>query len=210
MPAVVRCAVYEGGAVMAFPLVPLITAGASLIGGQLANSANAREARRNRDFQADMSGSAYQRAVRDMRLAGLNPALMYPGGGGASTPSGSKAEFSDVVSGAAASALQARRLREELLNMKASRELMEKEAKLKDTQELTEAARAENEWYRNKAMEVEIRGGKARAMLDEADLPYARRRAAIDSSRIGEIIQGFQYGFNSLLPAILQMGPRRR
>uniref|UniRef100_UPI004048AE69 hypothetical protein n=1 Tax=Mariniflexile sp. TaxID=1979402 RepID=UPI004048AE69 len=55
------------------------------------NSAfNAGQAALNRDFQRDMSNTSYQRAVVDMKAAGLNPMLAYSQGG-ASTPSGSSA-----------------------------------------------------------------------------------------------------------------------
>ena len=56
------------------------------------NSAfNAQQAQANRDFQREMSGTAYQRATADMKEAGLNPMLAYTQGG-ASTPSGSTAQ----------------------------------------------------------------------------------------------------------------------
>lgn len=54
------------------------------------NAFNASEAQKNRDWQTEMSNTAYQRAMADMKAAGLNPVLAYSQGG-ASTPSGSSA-----------------------------------------------------------------------------------------------------------------------
>ena len=57
------------------------------------NEFNRRQAEINRMFQKDMSSTAYQRAMADMKQAGLNPMLAFQQGG-ASTPSGSAASGS--------------------------------------------------------------------------------------------------------------------
>lgn len=57
------------------------------LGQQDTNRRLSREGRLDRDFQREMSNTAYQRAVADMRKAGINPILAYQRGG-ASTPSG--------------------------------------------------------------------------------------------------------------------------
>lgn len=62
---------------------------------------NSAEAAKNRDYQTEMSNTAYQRTVDDLKKAGMNPALAYQLGG-ASTPAGSSAS-SSAVSGASAS-----------------------------------------------------------------------------------------------------------
>lgn len=88
-----------------------IGAAGSLAGGALSSAGqqqanwqtaqfNAQEAQRNRDFQERMSSTAYQRAMNDMRAAGLNPVLAYQQGG-SSTPSGGQASatFENAMEG---------------------------------------------------------------------------------------------------------------
>lgn len=52
------------------------------------NAFNASQAQGNRAWMYDMSTTAYQRAVQDMRLAGLNPMLAYSQGGAPTPASG--------------------------------------------------------------------------------------------------------------------------
>lgn len=76
---------------IAGPLLGGLAAGAlGVLGSRNANRANIAEAARNRDWQESMSNSSYQRAMADMRVAGLNPMLAFMRGG-ASTPSGAQA-----------------------------------------------------------------------------------------------------------------------
>lgn len=63
------------------------------------NAFNASEAEKQRSWTEHMNNTQYQRNVQDMRLAGLNPGMMYGSAGATSTPSGASASSGSVSSG---------------------------------------------------------------------------------------------------------------
>jgi len=122
---------------------------------------NAEQAQINRDYQTEMANTSFQRGVKDMSAAGINPMLAYMKGGAmapsgsqasgpaasgtaasSSSPSGAQASgqaarFNDFVSPAINTAMQ-------LSRNKAEVELMEADAQVKRAQAYTELRRPDN------------------------------------------------------------------
>lgn len=134
------------------------TVGGSVYGQISGNKANREEAQRNRDFQERMSSTGFQRAKADMIAAGMNPAAMYGSAGAASSPSGSTANQRSVtegLSGSVSTALQVRKLEEELKLLEATTRRVDEEGRVTRV----ERFHAEDFWGRMNVGTSQLKGG---------------------------------------------------
>ncbi len=85
-----------------------------LAGAVVGGIFGSKQASKQMAFQERMSRTQHQREVEDLRAAGLNPILSGTGGPGAAAPGGAMAPTPDFST----SAIQTRRLSQELKNMR--------------------------------------------------------------------------------------------
>ncbi|QXP07923.1 MAG: DNA pilot protein [Arizlama microvirus] len=161
----------------------------SMIGAGMSNTANAQnaqdagnfnaaEAAKNRDWQQQMSNSAYQRQVTDMKQAGLNP-MLSANMSGASSPSGSMgsmqaARMENVLGQGISSAMESRRLKKEL-------DATDSQISLNKAYDGAQKAQM-------KQSEASAKVAEKNAQVIDAELPAIRQKAKTDTkiNRINE------------------------
>lgn len=165
------------------------------------NQFNAEQAGLNRDFQERMSSTAYQRGMADMRAAGLNPILAYQRGG-ASSPGGSSA--SGVTPAApdlgqvGNSAMNAIRLKQELVNMQATEaatRAQEALSRAQAIQSVATAREAEQRVNMNRPGEIASKG-----VADTYE-----KNAPVRDARVGADLASGQAGSGSWLSQAIRM-----
>jgi len=146
----------------------IIAGGGQLLGGVYSNWLGGTESRRARQFSERMAGSAWQRQMVDMRLAGVNPAVAFSHGG-AAMPSAPTAQFDNPVGGAVSSAVQAAGMRKQL-------ELLD--AQILKTSAEAQGARADSAV---KQVDAEMANAKWDYYFDGVGAPRGALKALLDA-----------------------------
>ena len=170
----------------------------SFIGQERTNRRLSREGRLDRDFQREMSNTAYQRAVADMRKAGINPILAYQRGG-ASTPSGRGVSgFQNPVEKAFQSAYQVAQLKQ--ASNQAS--LLKSQANLTNQQIVTEKMKKTTEL--NKAIQFMYSARELNEKVRKLELDNENMRRNLAYGRKSGLSQ-WQIQYTGLNQATSQM-----
>ena len=112
----------------------LVSGLGSFLGQKSANQTNQAIANQQQQFQQDMSNTSYQRAVADLKEAGLNPMLAYSQGG-ASTPTGATTQVQNALGAGVSSSQQAVQLALNAAQNAADRKLKGEQAGAAGSQE---------------------------------------------------------------------------
>lgn len=159
------------------PVASLVGSGLSFLGQSSANKTNREIAREQSSFQESMSSTAYQRAVADLKKAGLNPIIA--GHSAASSPSGAGIPVQNVFDKAGQKAMFSAQME----NVKSNTQ--------------TQIADAQQK-FQNAALL------KEQTMSAKAQADVALMKAAVDTSKLGrasyigeKITQPFKGFFHS-------------
>ncbi|AXH75195.1 MAG: DNA pilot protein [Microviridae sp.] len=119
---------------------PVIAGGLNYYGQSQTNAANAQQAQKQMDFQEQQTSTSYQRGMKDMEAAGLNPMLAYAQGG-ASSGSGAQAQIGNELGAGANSALSTAMTMQQLKGMELQN--VQQMAEVQRTQADTDYLRAQ-------------------------------------------------------------------
>ena len=178
-----------------------LTGGLDLFGTYLQNEANAKQADLNRKFQERMSNTAYQRAVQDMKAAGLNPLLAGVHHQPASTPGGAQAQMQNLFGGAVSSAMQGARLPSDIKRTKEQTRLMKQQARTSRQEEDLRIMDYHRGWTQSRANDAQAEYYKSLVKKTDQEtknlghMESQREAEAAVYDAVGELIIGLREAF---------------
>lgn len=171
--------------------------GSGLLGGEAqagqaaANKMQMAQAQKQMDFQERMSSTAYQRAVTDLRKAGLNPILAGKVGG-SSSPGGAMAQIQNEIQPGIATAFQGAQLGMEAKRMQADVQNVVQQAATGRSQEWLNSA--------NRALTSLSYNEKLLYMnMLEAEIKIKTRDAEIADSQAGKVLRWIREAREAIL-----------
>lgn len=192
-----------GAAILGSAVLGSVT---SAFGASKQNKAAEAASQKQMDFQERMSNTQYQRAMDDMRAAGLNPILAYKQGG-AGTPGGST--YSPVNVGAAATAGAQAGASSAVSAKRINLEKQKTFAEINNTNEDTRNKQVErdllNETYRSRSISNEILMEDLK--IRESEAASAINAKAFHESPAGRYLKWFEMGSRSVIPFYGQAKP---
>lgn len=164
---------------------PYLQGGLSYYGQQQTNAANATEAEKNRQFQAQMRATQYQTTVDDLIKAGLNPMLAYQNGGAGNLSGAVSAPYQNAMGQGVSSALQARANVAEVHNLEQQNKNLQEQVKLIPAQ-IAQATESANYLHNQSATEI------YRALREKQGIQLDRERFDFEKS-MGAVLAALQH-----------------